>query len=214
MKLVARGDTTVVDAYLSPILRGYVESGRPDPAAGRRRAAADVHAVERRPDRRPLASRARTRCCRARPAASSAWSARPRPPASTGSSASTWAAPRPTCRTTPASSSGPTSPQVAGVRVRAPMIDIHTVAAGGGSILDFDGARMRVGPDSAGADPGPRRYRNGGPLDRHRLQRRARPPPSRVLPGGVRSRRRPAARRGGRPDAIRGAGRRGRRRDR
>ena len=54
--------------------------------------------------------------------------------------------------------------QVAGVRVRAPMIDIHTVAAGGGSILHFDGSRMRVGPDSAGADPGPACYGNGGPL--------------------------------------------------
>ena len=53
---------------------------------------------------------------------------------------------------------------VAGVRMRAPMMSIHTVAAGGGSILHFDGARMRVGPDSAGADPGPACYRRGGPL--------------------------------------------------
>ncbi|HEU0088635.1 MAG TPA: hydantoinase B/oxoprolinase family protein [Pseudonocardiaceae bacterium] len=54
--------------------------------------------------------------------------------------------------------------QVAGVRLRAPMLDIHTVAAGGGSILHFDGSRYRVGPDSAGADPGPACYRNNGPL--------------------------------------------------
>ena len=54
--------------------------------------------------------------------------------------------------------------QVAGVRLRAPMMHIHTVAAGGGSILHFDGARYRVGPDSAGADPGPACYRRGGPL--------------------------------------------------
>ncbi|MEP1029596.1 MAG: hydantoinase/oxoprolinase family protein, partial [Alphaproteobacteria bacterium] len=54
--------------------------------------------------------------------------------------------------------------QVAGVRMRAPMMNIHTVAAGGGSILHFDGARYRVGPDSAGADPGPACYRRGGPL--------------------------------------------------
>ena len=54
--------------------------------------------------------------------------------------------------------------QVAGVRMRAPMMSIHTVAAGGGSILAFDGARMRVGPDSAGANPGPASYRRGGPL--------------------------------------------------
>jgi 5-oxoprolinase (ATP-hydrolysing) len=54
--------------------------------------------------------------------------------------------------------------QVAGVRMRAPMMRIHTVAAGGGSILHFDGARYRVGPDSAGANPGPACYRRGGPL--------------------------------------------------
>lgn len=54
--------------------------------------------------------------------------------------------------------------QVAGVRLRAPMLDIHTVAAGGGSILHFDGSRYRVGPDSAGAEPGPACYRRGGPL--------------------------------------------------
>ena len=54
--------------------------------------------------------------------------------------------------------------QVAGVRMRAPMMSIHTVAAGGGSLLHFDGSRMRVGPDSAGASPGPACYRRGGPL--------------------------------------------------
>ena len=54
--------------------------------------------------------------------------------------------------------------QVAGIRCRAPMMLIHTVAAGGGSILHFDGARYRVGPESAGANPGPACYRNGGPL--------------------------------------------------
>jgi 5-oxoprolinase (ATP-hydrolysing) len=53
---------------------------------------------------------------------------------------------------------------VAGARVRAPMMLIHTVAAGGGSILHYYGARFRVGPDSAGADPGPSSYRRGGPL--------------------------------------------------
>lgn len=54
--------------------------------------------------------------------------------------------------------------QVAGVRMSTPMIKIHTVAAGGGSILHFDGLRLRVGPDSAGAHPGPACYRQGGPL--------------------------------------------------
>ncbi len=53
---------------------------------------------------------------------------------------------------------------IAGVRMRVPMMRIHTVAAGGGSILHFDGSRYRVGPDSAGADPGPTCYRRGGPL--------------------------------------------------
>ncbi|MFJ5489095.1 hydantoinase/oxoprolinase family protein, partial [Hansschlegelia beijingensis] len=54
--------------------------------------------------------------------------------------------------------------EVAGVRMRAPMMRIHTVAAGGGSILHYDSGRFRVGPDSAGASPGPACYRNGGPL--------------------------------------------------
>ena len=54
--------------------------------------------------------------------------------------------------------------QVAGVRLRAPMLHIHTVAAGGGSICRFDGTRLRVGPASAGANPGPACYRRGGPL--------------------------------------------------
>ncbi|AJQ92428.1 hydantoinase B/oxoprolinase family protein [Gynuella sunshinyii] len=54
--------------------------------------------------------------------------------------------------------------EVAGFRLQTPMMSIHTVAAGGGSILTFDGSRLRVGPDSAGAFPGPACYRNGGPL--------------------------------------------------
>ncbi|MFP4009929.1 MAG: hydantoinase/oxoprolinase family protein, partial [Spirulinaceae cyanobacterium] len=54
--------------------------------------------------------------------------------------------------------------EIAGVRLRSPMMSIHTVAAGGGSIVQFDGARFRVGPESAGADPGPASYGKGGPL--------------------------------------------------
>ncbi|MGB7415076.1 MAG: hydantoinase B/oxoprolinase family protein, partial [Thermosynechococcaceae cyanobacterium] len=54
--------------------------------------------------------------------------------------------------------------ELAGVRLRTPMMDIHTVAAGGGSVLNFDGARFRVGPESAGSNPGPTCYRQGGPL--------------------------------------------------
>ena len=54
--------------------------------------------------------------------------------------------------------------EVSGIRIRAPMMHIHTVAAGGGSILGYDGSRFRVGPESAGANPGPASYRRGGPL--------------------------------------------------
>ncbi|MEO4042546.1 hydantoinase B/oxoprolinase family protein [Hoeflea sp. CAU 1731] len=54
--------------------------------------------------------------------------------------------------------------EVAGVRIRAPMMDIHTVAAGGGSVLHYESGRFQAGPDSAGADPGPACYRRGGPL--------------------------------------------------
>ena len=54
--------------------------------------------------------------------------------------------------------------QVAGIRLRAPIMQIHTVAAGGGSICTFDGSKFRVGPESAGANPGPAAYRRGGPL--------------------------------------------------
>lgn len=54
--------------------------------------------------------------------------------------------------------------QIAGVELRVPMLAIDTVAAGGGSILSFDGARLRAGPESAGANPGPAAYRRGGPL--------------------------------------------------
>jgi 5-oxoprolinase (ATP-hydrolysing) len=54
--------------------------------------------------------------------------------------------------------------EVGGVRVRAPMMSIHSIAAGGGSKIHFDGARLRVGPESAGANPGPASYRRGGPL--------------------------------------------------
>jgi 5-oxoprolinase (ATP-hydrolysing) len=56
------------------------------------------------------------------------------------------------------------STEIAGVRITAPMMNIHTVAAGGGSLLSYDGARMRVGPESAGANPGPACYGRGGPL--------------------------------------------------
>ena len=75
---------------------------------------------------------------------------------------------------------------VAGVRLRAPMLAIHTVAAGGGSILHFDGSRYRVGPDSAGAAPGPACYRGGGPLtvtDANVMLGRIQPATSRACSG-------------------------------
>ncbi len=81
------------------------------------------------------------------------------------------------------------SAEIDGIRVRAPMIAIETVAAGGGSILRFDGERLRVGPESAGADPGPAAYRRGGPLtitDANILLGRVRPErfPRLFGPGG------------------------------
>ena len=95
--------------------------------------------------------------------------------------------------------------EVAGVRMRAPMMKIHTVAAGGGSILHFDGARYRVGPDSAGADPGPACYRRGGPLavtDANVMTGKLIPD---FFPESVRAERRRAARRENRARKFRGA---------
>jgi 5-oxoprolinase (ATP-hydrolysing) len=84
--------------------------------------------------------------------------------------------------------------EVAGVRMRAPMMRIHTVAAGGGSILHAEPGRFRVGPDSAGADPGPACYRRGGPLtvtDANVMLGKLQPG---ALPGDLRPRAGPAAR--------------------
>ena len=138
-------------------------SPRPTPRAG---AGASGCSSCRAPAASPTrtCSTARTRSCPAPRAASSARSRCRGSRASTASSASTWAARRPTSRTGPANTSAPSSPRSPGVRLRAPMMSIHTVAAGGGSICTFDGARFRVGPQSAGANPGPAAYRRGGPL--------------------------------------------------
>ncbi len=96
--------------------------------------------------------------------------------------------------------------EIAGVRITAPMMNIHTVAAGGGSILSYDGARMRVGPESAGANPGPACYGRGGPLavtDANVVTGRLRPEffPAIFGPEG-----RPAARRRGGAGGVRAAG--------
>ena len=76
--------------------------------------------------------------------------------------------------------------QVAGVRMRAPMMSIHTVAAGGGSILDFDGARFRVGPAERGRQPGPGQLPPRRPAGGDRCQRDAGQDPAALLPQGVR----------------------------
>jgi 5-oxoprolinase (ATP-hydrolysing) len=159
MKLVSRGDTTVVDAYLSPILRRYVD-----------RVAAEMPGV-------PLffmqSSGGLTEAHRFQgkdailsgPAGGIVGMVRTALAAGhdrvigfdmggTSTDVSHYAGEFERAFET----------QVAGVRMRAPMMSIHTVAAGGGSILQFDGARLRVGPESAGANPGPASYRRGGPL--------------------------------------------------
>jgi len=160
IKLVGRGDTTVVDAYLSPVLRRYVErvaAGLPSEA--------DLHFMQSN------GGLAEARAFRGKDAILSG-------PA--GGVVGMVAASAPfEAEHLIGFDMGGTSTDVshyagrfeladesnvAGVRIRAPMMQIHTVAAGGGSICRFDGMRFRVGPESAGAHPGPACYRNGGPL--------------------------------------------------
>lgn len=159
IKLVPRGDTTVVDAYLSPILRRYVDQ-----------VSSELHGVrlmfmQSGGGLREAGHFRGKDAVLSGPAGGVVGMAR--------------AATRAGCDHAIGFDMGGTSTdvshfageiervlgtQVAGVRMTAPMTDIHTVAAGGGSILHFDGMRYRVGPDSAGADPGPACYRRGGPL--------------------------------------------------
>ncbi|MGI9024043.1 MAG: hydantoinase/oxoprolinase family protein, partial [Burkholderiaceae bacterium] len=159
MKLVPRGDTTVVDAYLSPILARYVD-----------RVAADLPGVSLQfmqssgglTDARRFHGKD---SILSGPAGGIVGMARTSALAGfdrvigfdmggTSTDVSHYAG----------EFEREFETQVAGVRMRAPMMSINTVAAGGGSILHFDGARLRVGPDSAGANPGPASYRRGGPL--------------------------------------------------
>jgi 5-oxoprolinase (ATP-hydrolysing) len=159
IRWVARGDTTVVDAYLSPVLRRYVErvaSGMPGVRLQFMQSnggLTDAHAFQGKDS------------ILSGPAGGIVGMARISEAAGfdkvigfdmggTSTDVSHYAGEFERVFDT----------QVAGVRLRAPMMSIHTVAAGGGSILHFDGARMRVGPDSAGATPGPACYRRGGPL--------------------------------------------------
>jgi 5-oxoprolinase (ATP-hydrolysing) len=159
MKLVSRGDTTVVDAYLSPILRRYVTE-----------VAGELNGVkllfmQSNGGLTDAASFRGKDSILSGPAGGIVGMARTASSAGftkvigfdmggTSTDVSHYAG----------NFEREYETQVAGVRMRAPMLSIHTVAAGGGSVLHFDGSRYRVGPDSAGADPGPACYRNGGPL--------------------------------------------------
>ncbi len=163
MKLVSRGDTTVVDAYLSPILRRYVE--RVDQQLGGENAGPRLMFMQSNGGLADARTFQGKDALLSGPAGGVVGMIRTAEAAGfhrligfdmggTSTDVSHYSGELERTYET----------AVAGVRVRAPMIDIHTVAAGGGSILHFDGSRMRVGPDSAGADPGPASYGNGGPL--------------------------------------------------
>ncbi|MCG2593073.1 hydantoinase B/oxoprolinase family protein [Ramlibacter sp. XY19] len=159
MKFVSRGDTTVVDAYLSPILRRYVEQVAAEmpgvklffmQSSG---GLTDAHAFQGKD------------AILSGPAGGIVGMART---AQLAGQAKVIGFDMGGTSTDVSHFAGEFErefeTQVAGVRMRAPMMSIHTVAAGGGSILAFDGARFRVGPQSAGANPGPASYRRGGPL--------------------------------------------------
>jgi 5-oxoprolinase (ATP-hydrolysing) len=164
IKLIGRGDTTLVDAYLSPVLRRYVD-----------RVAAGLPPATRLQFMQSNGGLADAQAFRGKDAILSG-------PA--GGVVGMVAASAPHFGDSEpvrliGFDMGGTSTDVshyagrfelsdesvvAGVRIRAPMMQIHTVAAGGGSICSFDGMRFRVGPESAGANPGPACYRHGGPL--------------------------------------------------
>ncbi|MGY8526900.1 hydantoinase B/oxoprolinase family protein [Paracidovorax citrulli] len=163
MKLVPRGDTTVVDAYLSPILRRYVEQvEREMPGVNLQfmQSSGGLTDAHRFQGKDAILSG---------PAGGIVGMVRASRRAGfgriigfdmggTSTDVSHFSGSHPNDFERVFETS------VAGVRMRAPMMSIHTVAAGGGSILHFDGSRYRVGPDSAGANPGPASYRRGGPL--------------------------------------------------
>ena len=159
MKFVSRGDTTVVDAYLSPILRRYVEQVASEmpgvklffmQSSG---GLTDAHVFQGKD------------AILSGPAGGIVGMART---AAIAGHAKVIGFDMGGTSTDVSHYAGEFErefeTQVAGVRMRAPMMSIHTVAAGGGSILKFDGERFRVGPQSAGANPGPASYRRGGPL--------------------------------------------------
>ncbi|HEX8063799.1 MAG TPA: hydantoinase/oxoprolinase family protein, partial [Allosphingosinicella sp.] len=160
IKLVGRGDTTVVDAYLSPVLRRYVD--RVVAALG---SEARLFFMQSSGGLTDAAAFQGKDAILSGPAGGIVGMVRTAGEAGfdriigfdmggTSTDVSHYAGAYERTNET----------VVAGVRVRAPMLEIHTVAAGGGSVCHFDGARFRVGPDSAGAVPGPACYRRGGPL--------------------------------------------------
>ena len=168
IKLVGRGDTTVVDAYLSPILRRYVATVADEMGTGLAENAANAIRLMFMMSSGGLTA---AELFQGKDAILSGPAGGVVGMAETGREAG--------FTDLIGFDMGGTSTdvshfdgeyerafetEVAGVRMRAPMMLIHTVAAGGGSILHFDGARFRVGPDSAGANPGPKCYRRGGPL--------------------------------------------------
>ena len=160
MKLVGRGDTTVVDAYLSPLLRRYVDEVAAELGEGVRlmfmQSNGGLTDARRFQGKDAILSGPAGGIVGAVETAARAGHGRIISFDMGGTS------------TDVAHYDGAYERAfetlVAGVRMRAPMMRIHTVAAGGGSICTFDGARYRVGPASAGADPGPACYRRGGPL--------------------------------------------------
>jgi 5-oxoprolinase (ATP-hydrolysing) len=159
MKLVGRGDTTVVDAYLSPILRRYVDQVAGELEGVRllfMQSNGGLTDARRFQGKDAILSGPAGGVVGAVRAAASAGFERiiGFDMGGTSTDVSHYAG----------ELEREFETRVAGVRMRAPMMSIHTVAAGGGSILHFDGARYRVGPDSAGANPGPASYRRGGPL--------------------------------------------------
>ncbi|MEU5921521.1 hydantoinase B/oxoprolinase family protein [Streptomyces sp. NPDC047141] len=159
IRLIPRGDTTVVDAYLSPILRRYVDE------VARELAGIRLMFMQSNGGLREAAHFRGKDAVLSGPAGGVVGMARTSATAGhdrvigfdmggTSTDVSHYAG----------AFERELGTQVAGVRMRAPMMSIHTVAAGGGSVLHYDGRRYRVGPDSAGAVPGPACYRRGGPL--------------------------------------------------
>jgi 5-oxoprolinase (ATP-hydrolysing) len=167
MRLVSRGDTTVVDAYLSPVLRRYVDQVSSALEAGPE-SAADGPRLLFMQSSGGLTEAHHFRgkdAILSGPAGGVVGMARTAAAAGLGKVIGFDMGGTSTDVSHYAGEfERELETQVAGVRLRAPMMSIYTVAAGGGSILHFDGSRYRVGPDSAGADPGPSSYRRGGPL--------------------------------------------------